>query len=32
VNREVRGAISKAKREYKDKIEQRYSSGDLRAA
>jgi hypothetical protein len=28
VNREVRGAISKAKREYKDKIEQRYSSGD----
>ena len=32
VNREVRMAISNAKREYKDKIEQRYSKGDLRAA
>lgn len=32
VSREVRGEIRKAKLKYKDKIEARYSSGDLRAA
>ena len=32
VNREVRAAIRKAKRQYKDKVEMQYSSGDIRAA